>query len=114
MCALDVKNVLSLEPNEQSGYLVETALTSAFLSIGIDVILVGPMPTPAVPILIKSLRANFGVMISASHNPHYDNGLKLFNNLGFKLDEFCEKKIEELIEKNDFNQYRVSLFYSML
>ena len=60
-----------------SGYLIEPALTAGFISVGMDVILVGPMPTPAVPMLIKSLRADLGVMISASHNPYYDNGLKL-------------------------------------
>ena len=88
-----------------SGYLIEPALTSAFISIGIDVILVGPMPTPAVPMLIKSLRADFGIMISASHNPYTDNGLKLFDKAGFKLDQNYEREIENLVSENNFKKY---------
>ena len=88
-----------------SGYLVEPALTSAFISLGIDVILVGPMPTPSVPMLIKSLRADFGVMVSASHNPYCDNGVKLFDSRGFKLSSDVEEKIQSLIAKNHFEKH---------
>ncbi len=81
-----------------SGYMVEPALTSGFVSVGMDVVLVGPMPTPAVAQLVKSLRADMGVMISASHNPFHDNGIKLFGPDGYKLSDFVESKIEEMID----------------
>lgn len=84
-----------------SGYLIEYALTSGLVSTGIDVILVGPMPTPAVPMLVKSLRADFGIMITASHNPYYDNGMKIFNQKGFKLSDKHELEIQNLIQFND-------------
>ncbi|AIF81790.1 phosphoglucosamine mutase [endosymbiont of Acanthamoeba sp. UWC8] len=90
-----------------SGYLIEPALTSGFISVGVDVILVGPMPTPAVSMLIRSLRADLGVMISASHNPYFDNGLKLFDSKGFKLSDECEDKIQEMILNANINRYLV-------
>lgn len=80
-----------------SGYMFENAITSGFLSAGMDVFLVGPMPTPAIAMLVKSMRADLGVMISASHNPCYDNGLKLFGPDGHKLSDKTEKKIEEIM-----------------
>jgi phosphoglucosamine mutase len=80
-----------------SGYMIETALTSGFVSMGMDVFLVGPMPTPAVAMLTRSLRADLGVMISASHNPFYDNGIKLFGPDGFKLSDAVESEIEARI-----------------
>jgi phosphoglucosamine mutase len=83
-----------------SGYLLEPALTSGFISVGMDVILVGPMPTPAIAFLTKALRADFGVMISASHNPYNYNGIKFFNKLGSKLSDEIENKIEALLEKS--------------
>ena len=86
-----------------SGYLIEPALTAGFISVGMDVILVGPMPTPAVAMLVKSLRADLGVMISASHNPYCDNGIKLFGPDGYKLSDEVEKTIETLIAENDFS-----------
>jgi len=77
-----------------SGYLLEPALTAGFVSVGMDVILVGPMPTPAVAMLTRSLRADIGVMISASHNPYQDNGIKLFGPDGYKLSDSVEAAIE--------------------
>ncbi|MSO84984.1 MAG: phosphoglucosamine mutase [Rhodospirillales bacterium] len=77
-----------------SGYLLEPALTAGFISMGMDVILVGPMPTPAVAMLTRSLRADLGVMLSASHNPFQDNGIKLFGPDGFKLSDDMEAAIE--------------------
>jgi phosphoglucosamine mutase len=77
-----------------SGYMVEPALTAGFISVGMDVILVGPMPTPAVALLTRSLRADMGVMISASHNPFQDNGIKLFGPDGYKLSDEAELAIE--------------------
>lgn len=80
-----------------SGYLFETAITSGFLATGMDVFLVGPMPTPAIAMLVKSMRADLGVMISASHNPYCDNGLKLFGPDGHKLSDQTEHKIENIM-----------------
>lgn len=77
-----------------SGYLLEPALTAGFISMGMDVILVGPMPTPAIAMLTRSLRADLGVMISASHNPFEDNGIKLFGPDGYKLSDAVEAEIE--------------------
>jgi phosphoglucosamine mutase len=80
-----------------SGYMIEQALTAGFLSVGVDVFLLGPVPTPAVGFLTRSMRADVGVMISASHNPFEDNGIKLFGPDGFKLSDAVEDQIEELV-----------------
>ena len=80
-----------------SGYMREPALTAGFVAAGMDPILVGPMPTPAVAMLTRSLRADLGVMISASHNPYQDNGIKLFGPDGFKLSDEVETEIEQRI-----------------
>jgi len=81
-----------------SGYMIESALVSGFTSVGMDVFQLGPMPTPAVAMLTRSLRADLGVMISASHNPYSDNGIKLFGPDGYKLSDEKELEIEELID----------------
>jgi phosphoglucosamine mutase len=81
-----------------SGYMIETALVAGFTSVGIDVLLTGPIPTPAVGMLTRSMRADIGVMISASHNPFDDNGIKLFGPDGFKLSDEVEQQIEELLD----------------
>ena len=78
-----------------SGYLLEPAMTAGFIAMGMDVILVGPLPTSAIAMLTRSLRADLGVMISASHNLYSDNGIKLFGPDGFKLIDRVEKAIEE-------------------
>jgi len=83
-----------------SGYLIENALTAGFLSVGLDVFLVGPMPTPAVAMLTRSMRADLGVMISASHNPYDDNGIKLFGPDGYKLSDEIEAEIEQMIDSD--------------
>jgi phosphoglucosamine mutase len=83
-----------------SGYMIETALVAGFTSVGMDVLLLGPMPTPAVGMLTRSMRADLGVMISASHNPFDDNGIKLFGPDGFKLSDAIEREIEALIDGN--------------
>jgi phosphoglucosamine mutase len=80
-----------------SGYMIEQALTAGFLSVGVDVLLLGPLPTPAVGFLTRSMRADVGVMISASHNPYEDNGIKLFGPDGFKLSDAVEMQIERLV-----------------
>lgn len=80
-----------------SGYMLEPALTSGFIAVGMDVILVGPLPTPAVAMLTSSMRADLGVMLSASHNPYHDNGIKLFDPEGQKLSDQAEMEIERLM-----------------
>ncbi|MSO13848.1 phosphoglucosamine mutase [Rickettsiales endosymbiont of Trichoplax sp. H2] len=99
--SIDAKNVsrrvVIAKDTRLSGYMIEPAITSGLISTGADVILVGPMPTPSVPILIKSLRADFGIMITASHNPYHDNGFKLFNKDGYKLDLLSREKIEKIV-----------------
>ncbi|WP_119269465.1 phosphoglucosamine mutase [Taklimakanibacter deserti] len=84
-----------------SGYMIEQALTAGLLSAGVDVFLFGPLPTPAVAMLTRSLRADLGVMISASHNPYHDNGIKLFGPDGYKLSDEQELAIEKLIDTAD-------------
>ncbi len=81
-----------------SGYMLEPALTAGFISVGMDVVLLGPVPTPAVGMLTRSLRADLGVMISASHNPFHDNGIKLFGPDGYKLSDDVERAIEERLD----------------
>jgi phosphoglucosamine mutase len=81
-----------------SGYMIETALVAGFTSVGMDVLLLGPMPTPAVAMLTRSMRADLGVMISASHNLYDDNGIKLFDPEGYKLRDEVELEIERLID----------------
>ena len=89
-----------------SGYLLESALTSGFISMGMDVVLLGPMPAPAVAMLTRSLRADLGVMLSASHNPFYDNGIKLFGPDGNKLSDEIEHELEEKMD-NGYNKHLV-------
>lgn len=81
-----------------SGYVIEPALTAGLAAVGMDVFLVGPVPTPAVSMLTRSIRADIGIMISASHNPYFDNGIKIFNRDGHKLSDEIEREIEALIE----------------
>jgi phosphoglucosamine mutase len=83
-----------------SGYMIEYAMVAGFTSMGMDVLLLGPMPTPAVALLTRSMRADIGVMISASHNPFEDNGIKLFGPDGYKLSDEMEMQIEQLIEQD--------------
>jgi phosphoglucosamine mutase len=89
-----------------SGYMLESALTSGICSMGVDVLLVGPLPTPAIAFLTRSLRADAGVVISASHNPYQDNGIKFFSNEGFKLPDEVEARIEQLIISDEIKHLR--------
>ncbi|HLH12290.1 MAG TPA: phosphoglucosamine mutase [Methylovirgula sp.] len=82
-----------------SGYMIENAMVAGFTSVGVDVLLLGPMPTPAVAMLTHSMRADVGVMISASHNPYEDNGIKLFGPDGYKLSDEVEAKIDAMLDK---------------
>ena len=90
--------VVVVKDTRLSGYMIETALVAGFTSVGMDVLLLGPMPTPAVAMLTRSMRADLGVMISASHNPYDDNGIKLFGPDGYKLTDEFENEIETLID----------------
>ena len=83
-----------------SGYMLENAMVAGFTSVGMDVVLLGPMPTPAVALLTRELRADVGVMISASHNPYEDNGIKLFGPDGFKLSDADELAIEAMLDED--------------
>lgn len=86
-----------------SGYMLETALTSGIVAMGVDSFLVGPMPTPAISHLTKSMNCDAGIVISASHNPSEDNGIKIFDTQGYKLDEKAEEEIESLILSRELN-----------
>ncbi|MBN1610737.1 MAG: phosphoglucosamine mutase [Polyangiaceae bacterium] len=89
-----------------SGYMLETALTAGICSMGVDVLLVGPMPTPGVAFITRSMRADAGVVISASHNPYQDNGIKIFSRDGFKLPDAEEDEIEQLISTGRIRDIR--------
>ena len=89
-----------------SGYMLETALASGIVSMGADVLLVGPLPTPGVAFLTRSMRADAGVVISASHNPYQDNGIKFFSCEGFKLPDEVEARMEEMIETGETEKAR--------
>ena len=91
-----------------SGYMLETALVSGIVSMGVDVYLVGPMPTPAVAHLTRSMNADAGIMITASHNPAIDNGIKIFDGQGFKLADEKEVQIEKLMFSDDIHEMMVS------
>jgi len=91
------RRILIGKDTRLSGYMLETAMESGICSMGADVMLVGPMPTPAIAFLTRSMRAAAGVVISASHNPFQDNGIKFFSHEGFKLDDEIERQIEELV-----------------
>src|SRR5450755_3299655 len=80
-----------------SGYMLENALSSGILSMGVDVLFIGPLPTPGVAYVTRSLRADAGIVITASHNPYADNGVKFFRADGYKLDDKIESKIENLV-----------------
>ena len=89
-----------------SGYMLETALASGICSMGVDVLICGPLPTPAISQLTVSMRADAGAVISASHNPYQDNGIKFFSRDGFKLPDDIEMKIEELIANDELHHLR--------
>ena len=83
-----------------SGYMFESALEAGLASAGVDVLLLGPMPTPAIAYLTRTFKAQAGIVISASHNPYYDNGVKFFSSKGEKLDDLLEVEIEEELNKS--------------
>src|SRR5687768_11907247 len=89
-----------------SGYMLENALSSGILSMGVDVLFIGPLPTPGVAYVTRSLRADAGIVITASHNPYDDNGIKFFGADGYKLDDTIENKIEQLVFSGDIENIR--------
>jgi phosphoglucosamine mutase len=89
-----------------SGYMIEQAIASGICSMGADVILIGPLPTPGVAFIVQSMRADAGIMISASHNPYFDNGIKIFSGDGYKLPDEMETEIERLVLTQEINQIR--------
>jgi phosphoglucosamine mutase len=91
-----------------SGYMLENAMSAGILSMGVDVLFIGPLPTPGVAYVTRSLRADAGIVITASHNPFDDNGIKFFRADGYKLDETVEKRIEELVFSGDIESIRPS------
>src|SRR5581483_3674804 len=95
------RRILIGKDTRLSGYMLETAMASGICSMGADVWLVGPLPTPGIAFLTRSMRASAGVVISASHNPFEDNGIKFFSREGFKLDDETERWIEELVCNDD-------------
>lgn len=104
---IQTKRVVIGKDTRLSCYSIENALAAGLTAHGFEVILTGPIPTPAVSMLTRSLRADYGIMISASHNPYYDNGIKIFGSNGIKISGETEKKIEEHITGNAAVRYKV-------
>ncbi|AXX88713.1 phosphoglucosamine mutase [Arcobacter suis] len=98
------KKILVGKDTRRSGYMIENALVSGLTAVGYDVIQIGPMPTPAIAYLTESMRCDAGIMISASHNPYEDNGIKFFDNHGDKLNTTCEKAIETIFNDSELMQ----------
>src|SRR5216683_1055655 len=89
-----------------SGYMMENAISAGILSMGVDVLLIGPLPTPGVAYTTRSLRADAGIVLTASHNPYEDNGIKFFRDDGYKLDDAIEKQIEDLVFSGEIEKIR--------
>ncbi len=89
-----------------SGYMLENALAAGVMSLGADVLLIGPLPTPGVAYITRSLRADAGIVLSASHNPYEDNGIKFFRHDGYKLDDEIEQRIEALVFSGEIESIR--------
>src|SRR5438105_13544142 len=98
--------VVSGKDTRVSGYMLETALAIGICSMGVDVLLCGPLPTPAISNLTTSMRADAGAVISASHNPYQDNGVKFFGRDGFKLPDETEAEIESLVHSQELDELR--------
>ena len=96
---IGTKKVIIGKDTRISGYMLETSLEAGLIAAGIDVVLLGPMPTPAVAYLTQTFRAEAGIVISASHNPYHDNGIKFFSSRGLKLPDEVELEIEAMMDK---------------
>jgi phosphoglucosamine mutase len=104
LCKKNTKHPLALigKDTRLSGYMLEPALTAGLISMGVDVVLLGPLPTPAIGMLTRSMRADIGIMISASHNPFQDNGIKIFGADGYKISDVQEQFIEKCVNESSF------------
>src|SRR5574337_1901911 len=102
----DRRSIVIGKDTRLTGYMLETALTAGITSMGVDVLLVGPLPTPGIAFITRSLRADAGVVISASHNPYEDNGIKFFSHEGLKLPDAMELRIEELVCNGEIDGIR--------
>src|SRR5271167_5192833 len=100
------RRILVGKDTRLSGYMLETAMASGICSMGADVMLVGPLPTPGIAFLTRSMRADAGVVISASHNPFQDNGIKFFSSDGFKLPDSVEAHLEKLMAGSELDRAR--------
>ncbi len=105
---IDKPKVLIGKDTRVSGYLIEGVISSGLCSVGVDVLFVGPLPTPGIAYLTRGMRADAGMMISASHNPYYDNGIKLFDHNGFKIPDSEEFFIENLMDSNELEKHLVT------
>src|SRR3954453_5002771 len=99
------KIVLGKDPR-RSGYMLENAIVAGITSLGVDVLVIGPLPTPGVAYITRSLRADAGIVLSASHNAYQDNGIKFFRHDGYKLDDQIEEKIENLVFSGELDSIR--------
>lgn len=97
--------ILIGKDTRKSGYMLEQALSSGICSVGVDTYFLGPLPTPGIAYLTRGMRANAGIVISASHNPYYDNGIKIFSGDGYKLPDEVEHKLESLVFNNQLNHH---------
>src|SRR5574341_1679338 len=102
----DRRSIVIGKDTRLTGYMLETALTAGITSMGVDVLLVGTLPTPGIAFITRSLRAEAGIVISASHNPMEDNGIKFFSGDGFKLPDAAEEEIEALMESDQLDRIR--------
>jgi len=98
-------NIVIGKDTRLSGYMIEDALAAGLNAVGIDVLLLGPIPTPGVAMLTRTMKCDIGIMISASHNPYYDNGIKLFDSNGVKFPDDIERKIEDCLEVDCFQSF---------
>ena len=97
--------ILVGKDTRKSGYMIETAIVAGLTAVGYNVLQIGPMPTPAIAFLTENMRCDAGIMISASHNPYYDNGIKFFDSFGNKLDETIEAEIEKIFYDDELTPY---------
>ena len=102
----DRRTIVLGKDTRLSGYMLENAMVAGITSLGVDVLIIGPLPTPGVAFITRSLRADAGIVLSASHNPYEDNGIKFFRHDGYKLDDAVEKKIEDIVFSGEIENIR--------
>src|SRR6201988_3304707 len=102
----DRRKIVIGKDTRLSGYMLENAMVAGITSLGVDVLIIGPLPTPGIAFITRSLRADAGIVLSASHNPYEDNGIKFFRHDGYKLDDQIEERIEDLVFSGDIESIR--------